>query len=739
VTVTDNDGDSGSDTLTVTVNNVAPTVDAGADQIANADIAVDISATFTDPGADTYVATIDWGDGTVDTVDPATSPVDGTHVYTAEGLHTVTVTVTDDDGGEGQDTLEIDVYRNVPEAVAEANPTEAATGQTVAFWHHNSSHHGYQRSIVRYQWDFENDGAIDFDTTDQFATPTHVYPIIVGTLSRVETARLVVIDDNNPPKTDEDTVDITVTFPNAAPIANANGAYVTDLGLGITVNGSGSSDPDAGTGDSIVSYEWDIDGDGTFGDVTGVSVTLSAAELAGFGLDAAGNYTICLKVTDRYGATGTDDATVTLEVPTAVSASYNLLTTTLTIEFDKDVVASQTCYDGIGGEFNDSGNWDTKLANAMGLYAQQVEPKIVSIDINQAIAVVKSLAVAYLGDHMKVDLLLAAGAFAGIHGGKTLDQDIALNMVPGCGDVTGNGAVSSLDAVCILRSTVYGVENEIPIYGSSLNVDALLKSLGYPCDLMMQTADVSLNDQIEAYDAALTLRLAVGLPRFPTAPALSSPKICRLNVSDYDAHRLEVSIDLNDVRDVYSADIVMTYDPSKLTVADVSKTSAVSEWLSADGAKSGKLRISLAGVSEPVSNGSLVTVTFDGDGVQDAIKQLDITEFKLNGGTLKATVENLPKAFALLQNYPNPFNPETWIPYELSSPADVTISIFSVNGQMVRHLELGSKMPGHYVDTSKAAYWDGKNESGEMVSSGIYFYQLRAGHDAAVRKMIIVK
>jgi hypothetical protein len=257
---------------------------------------------------------------------------------------------------------------------------------------------------------------------------------------------------------------------------------------------------------------------------------------------------------------------------------------------------------------------------------------------------------------------------------------------------------------------------------------------------MMQTADVSLNNEIEAYDAALTLRLAVGLPLFPAAPTVSSPKTCRLNVNDYDAHRLEVSIDLNDVRDVRSADIVLTYDPSKLTVADVSKTSAISEWLSADGAESGKLRISLAGASEPVSNGSLVTVTFDGDGVQDAIKQLDITEFKLNGGRLKATVENLPKAFALLQNYPNPFNPETWIPYALSSPADVTISIFSVNGQMVRQLELGSKMPGHHVDTSKAAYWDGRNESGEMVSSGIYFYQLQAGQgQAGVRKMIVVK
>jgi hypothetical protein len=299
----------------------------------------------------------------------------------------------------------------------------------------------------------------------------------VGTLSRVETARLLVIDDNVPAKTDEDTVDITVTFPNAAPVANANGPYVTDLGLGTTLDGSGSSDPDAGTGDSIVSYAWDLDNDGVFDDATGVNVPLTAAQLAGFGMDAAGTYPIALKVEDEYGATGTDSTTVTLEVPSVVSASYDVLNTTLTVEFDKPVVASLTCYDGIGAEFNDSGNWDTQLSNAMGLYAQQVAPNIVSIDINQAIAVVKSLAVAFLGDHMKVDLLLAYGAFTGIHGGKTLEHNSVLEMIPGVGDVSGDGGVSSLDAVCILRSTVYGPESEIPIYYPALEVDALVKSL----------------------------------------------------------------------------------------------------------------------------------------------------------------------------------------------------------------------------------------------------------------------
>jgi hypothetical protein len=123
--------------------------------------------------------------------------------------------------------------------------------------------------------------------------------------------------------------------------------------------------------------------------------------------------------------------------------------------------------------------------------------------------------------------------------------------------------------------------------------------------------------------------------------------------------------------------------------------------------------------------------------LSDVIRKLDITEFRLNG--VKAAIDNLPKAFALMQNYPNPFNPETWIPYRLSEPADVTITIYNLAGQMVRRLELGNRMPGHYVDTSRAAYWDGRNEVGEEVSSGIYFYQLRAGRDASVGKMIVVR
>ena len=98
-----------------------------------------------------------------------------------------------------------------------------------------------------------------------------------------------------------------------------------------------------------------------------------------------------------------------------------------------------------------------------------------------------------------------------------------------------------------------------------------------------------------------------------------------------------------------------------------------------------------------------------------------------------------PKKSALLPNYPNPFNPETWIPYHLSNDADVYISIYDTKGVLVRRLDFGHQIAGYYIDRTKAAYWDGKNELGERVASGVYFYHLFAGDYSATRKMLILK
>ncbi len=99
----------------------------------------------------------------------------------------------------------------------------------------------------------------------------------------------------------------------------------------------------------------------------------------------------------------------------------------------------------------------------------------------------------------------------------------------------------------------------------------------------------------------------------------------------------------------------------------------------------------------------------------------------------------IPAKTALLQNYPNPFNPETWIPYQLAEDAEVIIKIFSLTGSLIRTLELGRQPAGTYLSKDKAAYWDGRDNLGEPVASGVYFYTFKANEFTATKKMIIVR
>ena len=122
---------------------------------------------------------------------------------------------------------------------------------------------------------------------------------------------------------------------------------------------------------------------------------------------------------------------------------------------------------------------------------------------------------------------------------------------------------------------------------------------------------------------------------------------------------------------------------------------------------------------------------------QRTVSTADLRNAFLN---LQLTVGDVqPKDTILAQNYPNPFNPETWIPYQLSKAAEVSIHIHNVAGHLVRTLDLGLKPIGSYMTPSTAAYWDGKNAAGERVASGIYFYTLQTTDFAATRRMVILK
>ena len=94
--------------------------------------------------------------------------------------------------------------------------------------------------------------------------------------------------------------------------------------------------------------------------------------------------------------------------------------------------------------------------------------------------------------------------------------------------------------------------------------------------------------------------------------------------------------------------------------------------------------------------------------------------------------------------YPNPFNPEAWIPFELAAHADVEIEIYTTSGQLVRLLTVGLQPAGRYHRRDNAPYWDGRNEAGDLVGSGVYFYVMRIANINGeeytyVRNMVLLK
>ncbi len=155
-------------------------------------------------------------------------------------------------------------------------------------------------------------------------------------------------------------------------------------------------------------------------------------------------------------------------------------------------------------------------------------------------------------------------------------------------------------------------------------------------------------------------------------------------------------------------------------------------------------------MGETTDSAAPATLVVDSDNLTPAMIQTWIDQAQVaDDGSIafQQGIENLqrllasliPEKTALLANYPNPFNPETWIPYNLAKSADVTLTIYTANGTVVRTLTLGHQAAGIYQSQNRAAYWDGRNSVGEPVASGLYFYTFNAGDFTATRKMLIRK
>ena len=289
------------------------------------------------------------------------------------------------------------------------------------------------------------------------------------------------------------------------------------------------------------------------------------------------------------------------------------------------------------------------------------------------------------------------------------------------------------------HGTLMGDAEIVPLYGT------------WPRPLR---GDVSGDGTISAYDAALILQYVVGLrDSFPadmlTSPDGISPRDYILSLPELTANagnRIQTPIFINDATGLTAGGITLKYDPTILKAVNVT-----SQTLFLNGAynkanvdRRGEVRFAFATTQPMKGNGNLFTVEFDVlPNTTGEISSLFLDNVELSNSLsitkLDGSVTVLPSRSTLLQNFPNPFNPETWIPYELANEAEVVIKIYNVKGELVRALSIGHQPAGCYLSKEKAVFWNGKNQNGDAVANGLYFYTLKAGEFQAVRKMILVK
>ncbi|MFC2016517.1 PKD domain-containing protein [Chloroflexota bacterium] len=351
VTVSDAEANTGFDTAQVTVANVAPAVSAGIDTTIDEGSTFTGLGYFTDPGEDTWIATVDYNDGSGAqslTLDPDKTFALN-HTYSDNGIYTIAVTVADDDGGVGSDTVLVTVNDLSPIAAFVWTPEPQDEGAAITFTDTSVSSPDI---IVAWDWEFNGLG----NSIDQNPTFTFMD-------NSVYTVALTVTDEDG----STDTVSHEVTVNDLGPTAVLTGDTLLDERQTGHYDASGStSSPDA-----IVLYEWDWDYDGSIFNPSGDT---GALQSHAWNDDSV--YTVAVRVTDDDGSTDIATLAVTVQNPPPEVMVENL-------SEDIDVMESlpasiinslTTSLDTANKVLNDSNPKNDKAAiNTLGAFINKIE------------------------------------------------------------------------------------------------------------------------------------------------------------------------------------------------------------------------------------------------------------------------------------------------------------------------------------------------------------------------------
>ena len=294
------------------------------------------------------------------------------------------------------------------------------------------------------------------------------------------------------------------------------------------------------------------------------------------------------------------------------------------------------------------------------------------------------------------------------------------------GDVTNNGEVTAYDASWTLQHTV-GLRT---LTGEDSTA-----------------ADVSGRAGISAFDASLILQYVVdkisvfpvvegGIPDPMSKSLMAVRNISVGNVVSRADGGFSVPILIDEMANVVAGEVALSFSGG---LGDVSVEGAelTSDYLLASNVEDGRIRASFAGAESGVGPGPVLEVVFDASSM-DLLSSLRLDRVVLNEGRIPARVDrstvDVPKAHHLAQNYPNPFNPETTIRYDLAKAGKVRLIVYALNGQAVRTLVDEKRPAGRY-----SVAWDGRDDAGRAVASGVYLCRMAAGDYRMVRKLVLVR
>ncbi len=548
----------------------------------------------------------------------------------------------------------------------------------------SSYHMDPDKDIVAWLWDFDNSDGVDWTNPDAIGIIASdvSYSLPGGVLSDTFVVTLRVADNSDPVMTDIAEHAIIVNFDNHPPLADAGGPYSAKVGALITFDGTGSHDPDEPTGDYIVSYSWDIDGDGVFGDCTdSVCQESWAYEYSGY---------VGLVVTDTYGATSdTSQAYVTI--------------------------------------------WTSGIDVGMA-------PEDISF----------SKRAPQPGDNITITAVIRCDT------ASDPVADILVRFYDGDPDI----AIHQIDGDQIIPAMVAGdaVSVEVPyVVGDTLPREIYVRV--DPRDDIEEYNEDN-NEAFKEIPAVLPVAIDIKPQSCPNPLNVKAQKLYEF--ADEAEYSVLSRRDIESVRGVLPAAIlgtvdfdVMDIDPATVMLEGVAVLRSNIEDVSVpmdeaaeececttegpDGFDDLTLKFEKKAVIEAlgeVHDGEIIPLTITGE-LYDGTPIMGVDCVVIRGDYTPEeppdTAEGLYLA-AVLGNYPNPFNASTVISYTLREGGSVKLEVYDVLGRRTKTLVDGLQVAGRHE-----VIWDGTDQHGRPVGSGIYFYRLIAGDRAQFKKMVLMK